>query len=128
MRDRVKMRAHVMLFVFLLASSSAIAARCVTDESGRTILVTDAPHCSLRLIPRLTETVFALGAGDALVGGNNFSELPPEPRAKPNVLRVALTGRDARPEILEIADLATEMRLLKHPFKHGISAQKGIEF
>jgi len=41
---------------------------------------------------------------------------------------VILTGRDAKPEILEIADLVTEMRQIKHPFEQGISAQKGIEF
>lgn len=47
---------------------------------------------------------------------------------KPLMLHVILTGRDTKPEILEIADLATEMRMLKHPFQQGISAQKGIEF
>jgi cob(I)alamin adenosyltransferase len=41
---------------------------------------------------------------------------------------VILTGRDAKPEIIEIADLVTEMRQIKHPFEQGISAQKGIEF
>ena len=49
-------------------------------------------------------------------------------KTKPYMLHVILTGRNAKPEILEIADLATEMRLLKHPFREGISAQKGIEF
>jgi len=49
-------------------------------------------------------------------------------KRKPPMLHVILTGRDARPEILEIADLVTEMRVLKHPFEQGISAQKGIEF
>jgi cob(I)alamin adenosyltransferase len=44
------------------------------------------------------------------------------------MLHVILTGRDAKPEILEIADLVTEMRQIKHPFEQGISAQKGIEF
>lgn len=43
-------------------------------------------------------------------------------------LHVALTGRRAKAELLEIADLATEMREIKHPFKQGIKAQKGIEF
>jgi cob(I)alamin adenosyltransferase len=47
---------------------------------------------------------------------------------KPAMLHVILTGRDAKPEIMEIADLVTEMRQIKHPFEHGISAQKGIEF
>jgi cob(I)alamin adenosyltransferase len=47
---------------------------------------------------------------------------------KPAMLHVILTGRDAKPEIIEIADLVTEMRQIKHPFEQGISAQKGIEF
>ena len=47
---------------------------------------------------------------------------------KPPMLHVILTGRDAKPEIIDIADLVTEMRQIKHPFEQGISAQKGIEF
>ncbi len=47
---------------------------------------------------------------------------------KPAMLHVILTGRDARPELVEIADLVTEMCEIKHPFEQGISAQKGIEF
>jgi cob(I)alamin adenosyltransferase len=47
---------------------------------------------------------------------------------KPPMLHVILTGRDANPEMLEIADLVTEMRQIKHPFEQGICAQKGIEF
>jgi cob(I)alamin adenosyltransferase len=49
-------------------------------------------------------------------------------RKKPEMLHVILTGRDARPEIIEIADLVTEMHEIKHPFQQGILAQKGIEF
>jgi cob(I)alamin adenosyltransferase len=44
------------------------------------------------------------------------------------MLHVILTGRDAKPEIIEIADMVTEMREIKHPFQKGIVAQKGIEF
>lgn len=47
---------------------------------------------------------------------------------KPPMLHVILTGRDAKPEIIEIADMVTEMREIKHPFNEGIVAQKGIEF
>ena len=47
---------------------------------------------------------------------------------KPAKLHVILTGREAKPEIIEIADLVTEMKLIKHPFDSGIMAQKGIEF
>ncbi len=47
---------------------------------------------------------------------------------KPPQLHVMLTGRDARPELVERADLVTEMTLIKHPFQQGVKAQKGIEF
>ena len=47
---------------------------------------------------------------------------------KPEMTHVVLTGRNAKPELLEIADLATEMTLLKHPFRDGVKAQKGVEF
>jgi cob(I)alamin adenosyltransferase len=49
-------------------------------------------------------------------------------RTKPPMLHVILTGRDAKPEIVEIADLVTEMRQIKHPFEQGICAQRGVEF
>ena len=47
---------------------------------------------------------------------------------KPHDTHVVLTGRNASETILEIADLATEMTLLKHPFRSGIKAQPGVEF
>lgn len=48
---------------------------------------------------------------------------------KPEMTHVILTGRGAPPELLEKADLVTEMKLVKHPFKEqGIKAQAGIEF
>ena len=43
-------------------------------------------------------------------------------------LHVVVTGRNARPELIEIADLVTEMSLVKHPFQAGIKAQKGVEY
>jgi len=48
---------------------------------------------------------------------------------KPPDLHVVLTGRNAHPKLVELADLVTEMRLVKHPFREqGITAQQGIEF
>jgi cob(I)alamin adenosyltransferase len=41
---------------------------------------------------------------------------------------VIVTGRDATPALLEIADTATEMVVIKHAYDKGISAMKGIEF
>lgn len=49
-------------------------------------------------------------------------------RQKSPELHVVLTGRDAPEAIIEIADLVTEMREIKHPFNQGIYAQRGIEF
>ncbi len=50
-------------------------------------------------------------------------------KQKPEMVHVVLTGRNAKPELIELADLVTEMREIKHPFKQqGILAQRGIEF
>ena len=47
---------------------------------------------------------------------------------KPEMTHVVLTGRNAIEELIEAADLVTEMELVKHPFRDGIKAQKGVEF
>ena len=49
-------------------------------------------------------------------------------KSKPRDLHVVVTGRNAKPELIEIADLVTEMKLVKHPFRAGVKAQAGIEF
>jgi cob(I)alamin adenosyltransferase len=48
--------------------------------------------------------------------------------AKPADTHVIITGRNAKPELIEAADLVTEMTLVKHPFRAGVKAQAGIEF
>ena len=47
---------------------------------------------------------------------------------KPPMTHVVLTGRNAKEELIAAADLVTEMTLVKHPFRDGIKAQKGVEF
>src|SRR3989338_8118129 len=47
---------------------------------------------------------------------------------KPEHTHLILTGRDAKKEIIELADLVTEMKEIKHPFQKGIPAQKGIDY
>jgi cob(I)alamin adenosyltransferase len=49
-------------------------------------------------------------------------------QAKRPDLHVVVTGRNAKPELLEAADLVTEMTLVKHPFRSGVKAQLGIEY
>jgi cob(I)alamin adenosyltransferase len=47
---------------------------------------------------------------------------------RPPLTHVVLTGRNAKEELVAIADLVTEMTLVKHPFRSGIKAQPGVEF
>ena len=49
-------------------------------------------------------------------------------REKPRDTHVIVTGRNAKEELIEIADLVTEMTEIKHPFRAGVKAQAGIEF
>ncbi|MFO6465713.1 cob(I)yrinic acid a,c-diamide adenosyltransferase [Jannaschia sp. KMU-145] len=47
---------------------------------------------------------------------------------KPPMTHVVCTGRNAKDELIELADLVTEMELVKHPFRSGVKAQAGVEF
>ncbi|WP_374373790.1 cob(I)yrinic acid a,c-diamide adenosyltransferase [Dongia sp.] len=49
-------------------------------------------------------------------------------KAKRPNLHVVLTGRNAKDELIAIADLVTEMEMVKHPFRDGVKAQAGVEF
>ena len=49
-------------------------------------------------------------------------------KARPPEKHVVVTGRNAKPELIAIADLVTEMTLVKHPFEQGFKAQRGIDF
>ena len=58
----------------------------------------------------------------------NVEEIIKIIKEKPSSLDLVLTGRDAKEEIIELADLVTEMKEIKHPFKSGIKAKEGIDF
>ncbi len=49
-------------------------------------------------------------------------------KIKPEMKHVIITGRNAKEELMEFADLVTEMTMVKHPFRGGVKAQVGIEF
>jgi cob(I)alamin adenosyltransferase len=57
-----------------------------------------------------------------------LEEVLQELRDKRPMLHVVITGRNARDELIDLADLVTEMKLIKHPYRTGVKAQKGIEF
>jgi iron complex transport system substrate-binding protein len=71
--------------LFLLVSAPALAIRELTDELGRHVSVPDDPQRIICLAPSLTETVYALGLGPAVVGITDYTEYPPEARTKPSV-------------------------------------------
>jgi cob(I)alamin adenosyltransferase len=58
----------------------------------------------------------------------DIDEVVADLQARPRDKHVVITGRNAKPELLAIADLVTEMTLVKHPFEQGIKAQRGIDF
>jgi cob(I)alamin adenosyltransferase len=49
-------------------------------------------------------------------------------RNRPMDKHIVITGRNAKEELIELADLVTEMELIKHPFRSGVKAQAGVEF
>ncbi len=58
----------------------------------------------------------------------DVNDVLPRLQARPPMQHVVITGRGAPPELLEAADLVTEMKQVKHPFRNGIKAQPGVEF
>lgn len=87
---------------------TAAISRCREEGSGLLVLDEVLPACQLGLVPETALTDFL--------------------RSKPSELEVALTGREPSPALLELADYATEMKKLRHPYDRGIQARKGIEF
>ena len=61
-------------------------------------------------------------------GWLDLSEVLDVLRARAPMQHVVITGRDAPPELIDFADLVTEMQVVKHPYQAGVKAQKGIEF
>jgi cob(I)alamin adenosyltransferase len=49
-------------------------------------------------------------------------------RSKPKEMELIITGRNATPGIIEMSDLVTEMRNIKHYFEHGVEARDGIDY
>ncbi len=57
-----------------------------------------------------------------------FDDVLASLKAKPLDVHIVITGRNAREELIEAADLVTEMTMIRHPFRSGVKAQPGIEF
>lgn len=67
------------------AADPAVYPLTVTDDEGSEVVIEGRPERIISLSPAMTETIFALGAGDRLVGGTDFDDFPPEAAALPDV-------------------------------------------
>ena len=84
------------------------------------------------------KTVIASGEYDVIVldeftypmhyGWVDTEEVIETLKARPGMVHVIITGRNAPESLVEFADLVTEMNVVKHPYQEGIKAQPGIEF
>jgi len=93
-----------------LAAETLAAGRELVTSGSRDMVILDEVNCAVSL---------------GLIGVEELLEVI---RSKPPRVHLVLTGRGAHPAIIEAADLVTEMKEIKHPYKSGIKAQKGIEF
>jgi ABC-type Fe3+-hydroxamate transport system substrate-binding protein len=73
------------LIIILAAAAPCFASRSLTDEMGRKVVVPDRPHRIICLMPNVTDTVFALGAGDDVVAISDYTEYPAAALKKPSV-------------------------------------------
>jgi len=80
------MKRLVCLFALVaILTAPCLASRTLTDEVGRKVVVPDHPHRLICLMPSVTDTVFALGAGDDVVGISDYTKYPAAALAKPSV-------------------------------------------
>jgi len=107
--------------LLLLLTSCAWAAHMVRDDAGRTVAVPDHVHRLVSLSPSLTNTVYALGGENDLVGITNYTVYPPEAaRAKPSV------GAVVNPSLERIVALHPDM-VLALPEFNGAETIAGLQ-
>jgi iron complex transport system substrate-binding protein len=80
-----RMRVGTLVAAALCVALPARASRVLTDETGRTVTVPDHPHRIICLTPSVTDTVYALGAGDDVVAISDYTKYPKAALTKPSV-------------------------------------------
>src|SRR3990172_9356618 len=86
-------------------STLCFSARLVTDQTGRRVTIPEHPVRLISLAPSITETLFALGLGDRLVGETDYCQYPPEAQKKPHV------GPILNPSLEKIVSLKPDLVL-----------------
>jgi ABC-type Fe3+-hydroxamate transport system substrate-binding protein len=78
-------RLLTLLPMIAILTAPCFAGRTLTDEMGRTVVVPDHPHRVICLMPSVTDTVYALGAGDDVVAISDYTKYPAAALTKPSV-------------------------------------------
>jgi iron complex transport system substrate-binding protein len=84
-RRLVATKSLATLALVLLLSASVLSARLVTDQTGRRVNLPDHPRRLVSIAPSITETLFALGLGNRLVGDTDYCDYPPQAKSLPHV-------------------------------------------
>ena len=92
------------------AQQGLVSARAIVESGDYNLVILDELNVALDLglvdLPEVLELI----------------------AAKPPEMHLVITGRGAKPEVIEMADLVTEMTEIKHPYRQGILAQRGIDW
>jgi iron complex transport system substrate-binding protein len=94
-----------LLLVALAVGGGCAAAAWVTDQTGRRVKIPEHPQRLVSLAPSITETLYALGLGDLLVGDTDYCDYPPEAKRKPRV------GNLLNPSLERIVSLKPDLVL-----------------
>ena len=94
--------------------------RCVREAWGTACEFLRDPSCAMVILDE-----FNIALAQDYV---DVADVVPVLRARPPMQHVVITGRGAHDVLIEEADLVTEMKQVKHPFRKGIKAQAGVEF
>jgi cob(I)alamin adenosyltransferase len=102
-----------------------------TQDRARDVAAAERAWAESALM--LADPAYAMVILDEINIALRYEQIPLGPvldalAARPAMQHVVATGRNAAPELIELADLVTEMTMVKHPFRDGIKAQKGVEF
>ena len=98
-----------LLWLTAILAGPCFAGRTLTDEMGRKIVVPDHPHRVICLMPTVTDTVFALGAGDDVVAISDYTKYPAAALKKPSV------GDLIKPSIERILSLHPDLVIGMQP-------------
>jgi iron complex transport system substrate-binding protein len=113
-----RLSAATLFAAALSVALPARASRVLTDETGRTVTLPDHPHRIICLTPSVTDTVFALGAGDDVVAISDYTKYPKAALTKPSV------GDLIHPSIERIVALHPDLVIGNAPLGPGETAKQ----